>query len=118
MKQTIKRGDIFFAELHNYDERSQVQSGRRPVLVVSCAQNLKTSNVITVVTLSSQLKSMHIPCHIFVPKEHTGLPRDSVVLCEQPMSIDTYLLKEKVGSIQNSEHMTRVDNGLRIQLSL
>ena len=75
------------------------------------------SNVICGLTLTTQFKAMHMPTHIFVSKEKSGLPRDSVVLCEQPISFDTYLLKEKIGHL-DADEMARVDKGLRIQLCL
>jgi len=112
----INRGDIYYVELKNHDERSQVQNGTRPVLIVS-NEYANKSNVICGLTLTTQFKAMHMPTHIFVSKEKSGLPRDSVVLCEQPISFDTYLLKEKVGRL-DADEMARVDKGLRIQLCL
>ena len=112
----INRGDIYYVELKNRDERSQVQNGTRPVLIVS-NEYANRSNIICGVCLTSQFKAMHLPTHIFVAKEKSGLPRDSVVLCEQPISFDTYLLKEKVGRL-DADEMARVDQGLRVQLSL
>ena len=112
----INRGDIYYVEHRVQDKKSQVQSFGRPVLIVSNEYATK-SNVICGLTLTTQFKAMHMPTHIFGSKEKSGLPRDSVVLCEQPISFDTYLLKEKVGRL-DADEMARVDQGLRVQLSL
>ena len=63
------------------------QRGFRPALVIqNNIGNLHSPNVI-VLPLTSQLKKVFQPTHVFLPAMETGLSRDSLVLCENPKCI-------------------------------
>ena len=119
MKNThqIHRGAIFYVDLGQADGTS-VQAGVRPAVIVSNEKANKFSSVISVCGISSRLQTKApIPTHIFLSAQKTGLKRDSICLCEQPISISKNMLLDYVSTL-SEEDMDRVSEGLRIQLSL
>lgn len=64
-----------------------VQSGLRPGLVFQNNVGNKYSPNIIALPLTSVLKRSDMPTHVLIPSNGTGLYRDSVVLCENPMCI-------------------------------
>lgn len=75
-----RRGDIYIARLDK-DAEGSLQSGNRPVLVVSNDMANKHSPVITVVPITSQMGKRKLPTHVRI--EDCGLPKPSIVLGEQ-----------------------------------
>lgn len=100
MKNQLKKGDVFYAELP--DTKSRVIHGRRPVVIVS-DHNRSTISVIPMTTTKQKRQSA---THVHVGKEH-GL-RPSTVLAEQIQCVDraqlcrfvTHLPEPVMGQIQ------------------
>lgn len=119
----IKRGQIFFVDLHTAEGREQ--SGRRPVLVVSDDAINALPLVIAVVvgTKADNLKQNY-PTNVRMSAAETGLPLDTVFLCFQIRSIDPRrLIDPKTGRIAiagqaPAAKMLLVDQALRLTLSL
>ena len=60
------------------------QRGWRPGLVFqNNVGNIYSPNIIAL-PLTSSIKKLSQPTHVFLPADETGLYRDSVVLCENP----------------------------------
>lgn len=112
---TINRGDIFYANL-GFDGTSR-QCGVRPILIVSNQQCNRYSPIVSAVCISSSKTKHNLPTHVSLLASETGLKKDSICLCEQPMSIAKSNLRDFVTSL-NDEHMKKVDQGLRCQLCL
>lgn len=69
------------------------QKGWRPgVVFQNNAGNIHSPNVIAL-PLTSSLKHLHLPTHVLLKADSTGLYRDSIVLCENPERIS----KENLG---------------------
>ena len=85
---TIKRGDVFFADLDPVVGSGQ--GGIRPVLVVQNNIGNRYSPMLVVLPLSTAKKN-HMPTHIHICGSKS-LPRDSIVLEEQIRTIDRYRL--------------------------
>ena len=84
-------GDVFMMEFYG---QGSAQAGCRPgIILQNNIGNKKSPNVVAV-PLTSSLKKMNQPTHVFLPKNGTGLKMDSVVLCESPMSVP----KKNIGS--------------------
>ena len=82
-----KQYEIWFAELGNHYGTS-VQSGNRPVLVISNDMANRNSPIITVIPMSSKLKKLELPVHIPVTGRDCEMLRDegleeSILLVEQ-----------------------------------
>ena len=112
---TIHRGDIFYVKLPKPNGTS-IQAGIRPVVICSNKACNIHSSIITVCSISSARKHP-IPTHIPLLASETGLSRDSICLCEQPLSISKSDLLEYVTTLSD-EQMEKVSDGLRIQLAL
>ena len=69
------------------------QNGWRPGLVFQNNVGNRYSPNIIALPLTSSVKKSGQPTHVVLPAAETGLPRDSMVLCENPERMS----KEKLG---------------------
>ncbi len=69
------------------------QNGWRPGLVFQNNIGNRFSPNISALPLTSSLKKASQPTHVLLPADETGLPKDSMVLCENPERMS----KEKLG---------------------
>lgn len=69
------------------------QRGLRPAVVFQNNVGNRYSPNVTVLPLTSSIKKRAQDTHVFLPAEKTGLLRDSMVLCENPVCIP----KEELG---------------------
>lgn len=84
-------GDVYMVMFEGTDSE---QKGCRPALIFqNNVGNAHSPNVI-VLPLTSKLKKANQPTHVFIPANGTGLKRDSMVLCENPICIS----KSKLGA--------------------
>lgn len=85
-----KIGDVYYVRLSGVGSE---QSGCRPCLIFQNNKgNIHSPNLI-VLPLTSSVKRLDIPTHVLLRSSDTGLPKDSVVLCENPECIS----KERLG---------------------
>lgn len=83
-------GDIYFMR---FGGSGSEQNGWRPGLVFqNNVGNAHSPNIIAL-PLTSSLKKVGQPTHVVLPAAETGLPVDSMVLCENPERMS----KERVG---------------------
>ena len=115
MKKVINRGDVFYANL-GFDGTSR-QGGIRPIVIVSNQQCNRHSSIVSIVCLSTAKTKRPLPTHINLFAKETGLSKDSICLCEQPMSIAKNNLIKFITTLSD-KHMRMVDEGLRCQLGL
>ena len=112
---TIRRGDIFYADLSPVV--GSEQGGMRPVLVVQNDVGNKYSPTVIVSAITSQRAKTSLPTHIPVNAVKCGLSKDSIVLLEQVRTIDKKRLKEKMGSL-DSPQMTNINQALSVSFGL
>ncbi len=91
---------------------------RRPTLIVQ-SNDFNRSRISTViaVVITSNIKLAEAPGNVFLPRNVTGLPKDSVANVSQVITIDKDFLTERVGSL-SPEFLQRVETGLRLVLAL
>lgn len=98
MQQTdntyCRNGDIFMTDLPD-DMEGSLQSGSRPVLVISNNVANHHSPIITIIPLTSRTNKRPLPTHVVINGHKCGLKKQSVVLAEQIMSINKRQLKKK-----------------------
>mgnify|MGYP001145470451 FL=1 len=94
MDKTIKRGDIYYADLNPVV--GSEQGGTRPVLVIS--NDIGNKHSPTAIT-SRVRKKKKLPTHLYLGQIE-GLPANSIILFEQLRTIDKSRLKE---------HLTHLD---------
>ena len=74
-------GNVYLME---FGGSGSEQRGWRPGLVFqNNVGNIYSPNIIAL-PLTSSIKKLSQPTHVFLPADETGLYRDSVVLCENP----------------------------------
>lgn len=84
-------GDIF---LMKFDGSGNEQQGWRPGLVFQNNRGNQHSPNIIALPLTSSIKKIDQPTHVFIPSAGTGLAKDSLVLCENPERMS----KDKLGN--------------------
>ena len=112
---TIRRGDIYFADLSPVI--GSEQGGVRPVLVVQNDVGNRYSPTVIAAAITSQKEKANLPTHIRLDADHSGLQRDSIVLLEQIRTLDKRRMKEKMGTLQE-DSMQEVDRALSISFGL
>lgn len=115
MKMTVRRGDIYYADLSPVV--GSEQGGIRPVLVIQNDVGNKFSPTIIVSAITSQLDKARLPTHIEIAGEKYGLSKNSVVLLEQVRTIDKRRLREKAGHLDD-QVMRKVDYALHTSFGL
>ena len=112
---TIKRGDMFYADLSPVV--GSEQGGIRPVLIIQNDTGNKYSPTVIAAAITSQTSKTKLPTHIEIGLENGGLKADSVILTEQIRTIDKSRLKEKIGHI-NGPLMEKVNDAIGISFGL
>ncbi|WP_084053072.1 type II toxin-antitoxin system PemK/MazF family toxin [Desulfonispora thiosulfatigenes] len=112
---TVKRGDIFYAELSPVV--GSEQGGIRPVLVIQNDIGNQYSPTTIIAAITSQIIKAKLPTHVEISSEESGLSKDSVVLTEQVRTIDKKRLKDKICTV-NESLLNKVDSALEVSLGL
>ena len=115
MYMTIKRGDIYYADLSPVV--GSEQGGIRPVLIVQNDIGNKFSPTVIAAAITSQKDKTKLPTHIQVNADGCGLQKDSIVLLEQVRTIDKRRLREHMGCLDSMD-MTRVNQALSVSFGL
>ena len=115
MDTTVKRGDIFYADLSPVI--GSEQGGTRPVLIVQNDTGNRHSPTVIAAAMTSQTGKARLPTHINIPGGSVGLSKDSVILLEQVRTIDKRRLREKMGRLDD-QHMSLVDNAIAVSFGL
>lgn len=115
MERTIKRGDIFYADLNPVV--GSEQGGTRPVLIISNDIGNRHSPTVIIAAITSRVQTKaKLPTHTTI-NNFEGLDKDSIILLEQIRTIDKQRLKQHIG-IMPENIMARVDKALAISISL
>ncbi len=115
MNSSIKRGEIYFAQLNPV--MGSEQGGIRPVLIVQNDVGNQFSPTTIVLAITGRINKAKMPTHVELKASAYGLDRDSVILAEQIRTIDKIRLKQKVATL-DAEMMGKVDHALMISLAM
>ena len=115
MDSTVKRGDIFYADLSPVV--GSEQGGTRPVLIIQNDTGNRHSPTVIAAAITSQTGKARLPTHINIAGGSVGLSKDSVILLEQIRTIDKRRLKEKMGHLDDSI-MQRVNEAISVSIGL
>ena len=114
-RMTVKRGDIYYADLSPVI--GSEQGGLRPVLIVQNDVGNKYSPTVIAAAITSQVGKNRLPTHIDVLADNFGLAKDSVILLEQIRTIDKQRLKEKMGHLDDGI-MKKVNDAIGVSFGL
>ena len=91
-------GDIYLM-LFKGDHHEQ--SGVRPGVVFQNNTGNKYSPNLIAIPLTTAIKKMNMPTHVFLPKLHSGLQRDTVALCESLQIISKIKVYKYITSLSD-----------------
>lgn len=116
MERTIKRGDIYFADLSPVI--GSEQGGKhRPVLIISNDKGNKHSTTVIIAAMTGlEHHKAKLLTHI-VAKGYEFLKKDSLILLEQIRTLDKQRLQEYIGTFDR-RLMLSVDKALAISIGL
>ena len=108
---------IFWAELD--PTKGVEQAGKRPVLVISVDEVNANLPIVTVLPLTSLKDGRQIyPIEAFLPKQETGLLKDSIAMAHQIRAISINRLQNKCGMIQSEPLREQVRQIMKIYFGL
>ncbi|HEX5010878.1 MAG TPA: type II toxin-antitoxin system PemK/MazF family toxin [Planctomycetota bacterium] len=112
----MRRGEVWWAALRA--PRGSEPGYNRPVVIVQ-SDLFNRSDISTVIAavVTSNLALAAAPGNVSLTKTESGLPKKSVVNVSQLMTLDRAILKERIATLSR-ESLARVDEGLRVALSL
>jgi mRNA interferase MazF len=112
----IRRGSIWWVDLGM--PGGSEPGYRRPVLVVQ-SDNFNKSNIQTIIAavITSNLRLSNAPGNVFLKKEESGLPKDSVINVSQIITINKEDLTDAIGTLGN-RLMKKVEKGLKLVLNI
>lgn len=112
----MRRGEIWWTEL---PEPAGSEPGyRRPVLIVQ-SDDFNRSRIRTViaVVLTTNLRLAEAPGNVPGSQEDTELPKDSVAIVSQMITLDKTFLAERMSRVSDRIVMS-VEEGMRTVLAL
>lgn len=110
------RSEIWWAVLP--DPVGSEPGYRRPVLIIQDDTFTQSRiRTVIVVIITSNIELANAPGNVLLPRDATGLPRDSVANVSQILTVDKAFLTEHIGSLPASLQ-EEVDEGLRAVLYL
>ena len=115
MDTTVKRGDIYYADLSPVV--GSEQGGVRPVLIIQNDTGNRHSPTVIAAAITSQTGKARLPTHISVSPLSCGLPKESVILLEQVRTLDKKRLRERMGHVEEAV-MEKVDTAIAVSFGL
>lgn len=113
----VNKWAIYFCNLNPI--QGSEQQGKRPVLVVSNDVVNHTLPVSTVLPLSSVKAGDKIyPTEVFLPAKISGLPKDSVAMCQQIRTVSHERLGRPVALLNDVDLRDEIREALRQYLEL
>ena len=117
-----KQYEIWFAELGDHYGTS-VQSGNRPVLILTNDVANRYSQTFTVIPLTSKMKKLDLPTHIVLTEAHCEMLKperleDSVLLIEQITTIDQSALFNRLCRVTSAEKKREIEQAVARQFDM
>lgn len=102
----ISIGDVYIMDFGGKGRGSE-QCGLRPGVVFQ--NNLGNANSPNIIALpiTSSVKKLHLPTHVFLPAADTCLLRDSSVICENPECMSKERIGKYLGTLSQT-YMKRI----------
>lgn len=98
-KRKIVIGDVYYFQ---FEGVGCEQSGIRSAVIIQNNKGNEFSPNLIVLPLTTKLKHIAQPTHVLLKSSTDGVPRDSMVLCENPVCVSKDRIKGFVTTIPNS----------------
>lgn len=106
----LHRYDIVEAQLNYKDNKGSIQLKKRPYVIVSNEHGTSNSNIVTIMPLTHVIKKEYLPVHECIEaKSETGLKCYSMILGEQPQTIDKKDIIKKFGSVTDKAQRNTIN---------
>lgn len=108
----VRQGDIFWIDLD--DPRGSEPGFTRPFVVVqNNVFNRSRINTVLVCALTTNLTRANAPGNVLLEKDEANLPKQSVIVVSQTISVDRSELREKIGEVSR-HRIDQIVSGLRL----
>ena len=115
-KINVKFGEIWMCQLNN---NNSVQTGYRPVLVISNNMNNTYSPTLNVIPLTTKMNKRKLPIHVELwDYTEYGLRKPSTLLIEQITTISIDSLDKYIGRIDDKEVLAQIWTAISIQFPI
>lgn len=114
----LQRGDVYYAALGDYlPNNDHIQKGRRPVIIISSMAACATSDVLTVIPLTTSQKCTRYPK--MYPLLTLPVPNapESFALCNQIVTINRFDLTDRYCHL-SARDMTRISQAVAYCLDI
>jgi len=110
----IKCGEIWMANLPS--QNGSIQSGHRPVFIISNNKNNKHSTVVNVIPLTTKMNKRDLPCHVEIwDHKKYGLTAPSTLLVEQLTTVQKENLRYYMGEIKDVDMLMCICQAMQSQ---
>lgn len=99
-----RTGQIYLARFVGY---GNTQHGVRPCVIIQNNIGNKYSPNVIVLPITSSIKKITQPTHVLLSADNTGLFKDSLVLCENPVTLSKELLGKYITTLSD-EYMRQI----------
>lgn len=115
-KFNVRFGEIWMCQLNN---SKSVQTGYRPVLVISNDMNNTYSPTLNVIPLTTKMNKRKLPIHVELwDYAEYGLRKPSTLMIEQITTIPIDSLDKYVGRIDSKEVLAQIWAAISIQFPI
>lgn len=115
-KINVRFGEIWMCQLNN---NKSVQTGYRPVLVISNNMNNTYSPTLNVIPLTTKMNKRKLPIHVELWNyTEYGLRKPSTLLIEQITTISIDSLDKCIGRIDSKEVLEQIWAAISIQFPI
>lgn len=107
-------GEIWMCYLKSQD--SSVQSGYRPVFILSNDMNNTYSTTLNIIPITSKMNKRKLPVHVELWKfEQYGLRTPSTLMIEQTTTIAVACLDRRIGIVSDKETLMNISKAMSVQ---
>lgn len=110
-------GELWMCNLSPSGEN--VQSGYRPVFILSNNRNNECAPIVNVIPLTTRMNKRKLPVHVEIWNYICfGLKAPSTILVEQITTINSKSLDRKIGAINDREILRMIRRAIEIQFPI
>ena len=107
-------GEIWMCYLTSKD--GSVQSGYRPVFILSNDKNNAYSTTLNIIPLTSKMNKRKLPVHVELwSYQNYGLKTPSTLLVEQITTITAECLDKRIGKVDDRKTLCNISNAIAVQ---
>ena len=112
---SVKKGEVYLIDLKNTYQN--VQSGKRPCLIVQNNYGNTYSPTIIVVPITTKIKKTYMPVHVVIEKGVCFNKEKEMILCECILTVSKEQIINHLRTF-DIEIMQRVDKALEVSLAI